>query len=57
MATQDVGLAKRRIQALEVSIQVGLAALLVVGCLMIVRPFLPLLLWASSLRSLLIRPT
>jgi predicted PurR-regulated permease PerM len=46
MATQDVDLAKRRIhQALEVSIQVGLAALLVVGCLMIMRPFLPLLLW------------
>jgi predicted PurR-regulated permease PerM len=46
MATQDVDLAKRRIhQALEVSIQVGLAALLVVGCMMIMRPFLPLLLW------------
>jgi predicted PurR-regulated permease PerM len=46
MATQDIGFEKRRIhQALEVSIQVGLAALLVVGCLMILRPFLPLLLW------------
>jgi predicted PurR-regulated permease PerM len=46
MATEEADLTKRRIhQALEASIQVGLAALLVVGCLMILRPFLPLLLW------------
>jgi predicted PurR-regulated permease PerM len=46
MATQDVDVTRRWIhRALEVSIQVGLAALLVVGCLMILRPFLPLLLW------------
>ena len=46
MATQDVDLKRRRThEALEVSIQVGLAALLVVGCLMILLPFLPLLLW------------
>jgi predicted PurR-regulated permease PerM len=32
-------------QALEVSIQVGLAALLVIGCLVILRPFIPLLMW------------
>jgi predicted PurR-regulated permease PerM len=46
MATPD--LAKRKIQvndALEVSIQVGLAALLVISCLLILRPFIPLLLW------------
>ncbi len=33
-------------QPLESSIQIGLAALLVVGCLLIVKPFVPLLLWA-----------
>jgi predicted PurR-regulated permease PerM len=46
MTIQDV--AKRKIQvnqALEVSIQVGLAALLVIGCLMILRPFIPLVMW------------
>ena len=46
MATPD--LAKRKTQvndALEVSIQVGLAALLVISCLLILRPFIPLLLW------------
>jgi predicted PurR-regulated permease PerM len=42
------GLAKGRVQvnqALEVSIQIGLAALLVVGCLLIMRPFIPLIMW------------
>lgn len=46
MAAPD--LAKRKVQvneALEVSIQVGLAALLVIGCLWILAPFIPLLLW------------
>ncbi len=33
-------------QPLESSIQIGLAALLVVGCLLILKPFIPLLLWA-----------
>lgn len=32
-------------QALEISIQVGLAALLVIGCLLILRPFIPLIMW------------
>jgi len=32
-------------QALEVSMQIGLAALLVVGCLLILRPFIPLIMW------------
>jgi predicted PurR-regulated permease PerM len=32
-------------QALEVFIQIGLASLLVVGCLLIVRPFIPLIMW------------
>ena len=31
---------------LEASIQIGLAALLVIGCLMVLKPFLPLLMWA-----------
>lgn len=42
------GLAQHRAQvnhALEISIQVGLAILLVVGCLMILRPFIPLIIW------------
>jgi predicted PurR-regulated permease PerM len=42
------GLAKNRVQAnqaLEVFIQIGLAALLVVGCLLILRPFIPLVMW------------
>jgi predicted PurR-regulated permease PerM len=42
------GLAKDRVQvnqALEVFIQIGLAALLVVGCLLILRPFIPLIMW------------
>jgi predicted PurR-regulated permease PerM len=30
---------------LEVSIQIGLAALLVIGCLLILRPFVPLIMW------------
>ena len=33
-------------QPLESSIQIGLAALLVIGCLLIMKPFVPLLLWA-----------
>jgi len=33
-------------QPLESSIQIGLAALLVIGCLLILKPFVPLLLWA-----------
>jgi predicted PurR-regulated permease PerM len=32
-------------QPLEVFIQIGLAALLVIGCLLIMRPFVPLLMW------------
>jgi predicted PurR-regulated permease PerM len=47
MSTEAV--AKKRIevnQPLESSIQIGLAALLVIGCLLIVNPFVPLLLWA-----------
>jgi predicted PurR-regulated permease PerM len=32
-------------QALEVSIQVGLAALLVIGCLLILWPFISLIMW------------
>src|SRR5271165_5981672 len=32
-------------QALEVFIQISLAALLVVGCLVILRPFVPLIMW------------
>jgi predicted PurR-regulated permease PerM len=32
-------------QALESSIQIGLAALLVIGCLLILRPFIPLIMW------------
>ena len=41
------GLAKHRVpnQALEVSIQIGLAILLVVSCLLILRPFIPLIMW------------
>jgi len=46
MAIQDVAKQKVEVnQALEVSIQVGLAALLVISCLMILRPFLPLVMW------------
>lgn len=39
--------ARHRLQGnhLEISIQIGLAALLVVGCIMIVRPFVPLIMW------------
>ena len=46
MTTRDD--TNRKIQlndALEISIQIGLAALLVVGCLLILRPFIPLILW------------
>jgi len=32
-------------QALEASIQIGLAALLVIGCLVILYPFSPLIMW------------
>ncbi len=32
-------------QPLEASIQIGLAALLVIGCLLILRPFVPLVMW------------
>ena len=32
-------------QALEVFIQISLAALLVVGCLVILHPFMPLIMW------------
>lgn len=46
MATPDVAKRKTQVnQALEVSIQVGLAAILVVGCLLILHPFIPLILW------------
>jgi len=46
MTTQDV--TKQRVQisqALEASIRIGLAALLVIACLMILRPFIPLVIW------------
>ncbi len=42
------GLAHHKVEvnrALEISIQVGLATLLVIGCLMILRPFIPLIMW------------
>jgi predicted PurR-regulated permease PerM len=32
-------------QPLETFIQIGLAALLVIGCLLILRPFIPLIMW------------
>ena len=41
-------LAKQKVEinrALEVSVQVGLAALLVIGCILILRPFIPLVMW------------
>lgn len=34
-------------QPLETSIQVGLAALLVIACLLILRPFIPLIMWGT----------
>ena len=46
MTTRDG--TKRKIlvnQALEISIQIGLLALLVIGCLLILRPFIPLIMW------------
>jgi predicted PurR-regulated permease PerM len=46
MKTQDG--TRRRVlvnQALEISIQIGLFALLVIGCLLILRPFIPLIIW------------
>jgi predicted PurR-regulated permease PerM len=46
MAIQEVAKQRSQVnQALEVSIRVGLAALLVAGCLMILRPFIPLVMW------------
>jgi predicted PurR-regulated permease PerM len=46
MTIQDVAKQKTQVnQALEVSIQVGLAALLAIGCLLILRPFIPLVAW------------
>jgi predicted PurR-regulated permease PerM len=46
MAAPDLAKQKMQVnQALEVSIQVGLAALLVIACLRILAPFIPLLLW------------
>jgi predicted PurR-regulated permease PerM len=46
MTIQDFSKQKTQVnQALEVSIQVGLAALLVIGCLLILRPFIPLVMW------------
>ena len=47
MTTEAV--AKREVpenKPLEASIQIGLAALLVIGCLMVLKPFIPLLMWA-----------
>jgi predicted PurR-regulated permease PerM len=46
MATQDLAKQKSQVnQALEVSMQVGLAALLVIACLLILHPFIPLIMW------------
>ena len=46
MSNEAVGKQKSQInQPLETSIQIGLAALLVVGCLTILRPFVPLIIW------------
>ena len=46
MESQDRALDRTRIDlALEASIRVGLAVLLTTACLVIVRPFLPLLAW------------
>jgi predicted PurR-regulated permease PerM len=42
-----VGDAKYVSRALEVSIRIGLAILLVVACFVIVRPFLPLIVWGA----------
>ena len=41
-------------RAVEASIHIGLAVLLAIACLMIVKPFLPLLAWGSLSGSLLI---
>jgi predicted PurR-regulated permease PerM len=44
----DEGLASDKVQvnrAVEVFIQIGLAALLIIGCLLILRPFIPLVMW------------
>ncbi len=46
MATEGVAKQKSQFnQPLENSIQIGLAALLVIGCLFILRPFIPLIMW------------
>jgi predicted PurR-regulated permease PerM len=46
MATQDLAKHKSQVnQALEISMQVGLAAFLVIACLLILRPFIPLIMW------------
>jgi predicted PurR-regulated permease PerM len=46
MTVQAVAKEKRHVnQALETSIQIGLAAILVIGCLVILRPFIPLVIW------------
>lgn len=46
MTTEAVAKQKSQTnQPLETSIQIGLAALLVIGCLLILRPFVPLLMW------------
>jgi len=46
MTNQDVTRQRSPIsQALEASIRIGLAALLVIGCLWILRPFIPLVMW------------
>jgi len=46
MEAEAVGKPQRGVnQPLEVSIQIGLAALLVIGCLLILRPFVPLVMW------------
>ena len=44
----ETKVAKQKIgvnQPLEVFIQIGLAGLLVIGCLLILRPFIPLIMW------------
>ena len=45
--TQDIAAMRKTSvnRPLEVSLQVGLAALLVIGCLLILLPFIPLIMW------------
>jgi predicted PurR-regulated permease PerM len=47
--TNESAAARRRVEGnhFEISIQIGLAALLVFGCLLILRPFVPLILWGT----------